>query len=103
MKLGVVGKGGTGKTTLAALLAQAYVEQGRRVLAVDTDSNPNLAQNLGLDLGVTNEVPVLPRSMAVGLGDGTVTPSDLVKEYGVRTPSEVTILHAMRVSQAGAG
>ncbi len=103
MKLGVVGKGGTGKTTIAALLAQTYAEQGRRVLAVDTDSNPNLAQNLGLDLGVTDEVPVLPRSLAVGGGDGAMTPAQLIDEYGILTPSEVTILHAMRVSQAGAG
>ena len=103
MKLGVVGKGGTGKTTIAGLLAQTYAEQGRRVLAVDTDSNPNLAQNLGLDLGVTDEVPVLPRSLAVGGGDGAMSPAQLIDQYGVRTPSEVTILHAMRVSQAGAG
>ncbi len=103
MKLGVVGKGGTGKTTISALLAQAYVEQGRRVLAVDTDSNPNLAQNLGLELEATDEVPVLPRALVVGGGDGAKTPAELIQEYGVRTPSEVTILHAMRVSQAGAG
>ncbi len=103
MKLGVVGKGGTGKTTISALLAQTYAEQGRRVLAVDTDSNPNLAQNLGLELGATDEVPVLPRALVVGGGDGATTPAELIREYGVPTPSEVTILHAMRVSQAGAG
>ncbi len=103
MKLGVVGKGGTGKTTISALLAQAYAEQGRRVLAVDTDSNPNLAQNLGLELEATDELPVLPRALVVGGGDGGTTPGELIRQYGVRTPSEVTILHAMRVSQAGAG
>lgn len=41
MKLGIVGKGGVGKTTLSSLICQAYVAQGKRVLAVDTDSNPN--------------------------------------------------------------
>ena len=33
MKLGVVGKGGVGKTTVAALLARAYADRGRRVAA----------------------------------------------------------------------
>ena len=103
MKLGVVGKGGTGKTTISALLAQAYADQGKRVLAVDTDSNPNLALNLGLQAAEADRVPVLPRSLVVGGGDGGVSPSDLLAEYGVPTPSEVTILHAMRITQAGAG
>ncbi|MGH9123677.1 MAG: ArsA-related P-loop ATPase [Acidimicrobiales bacterium] len=40
MKLGVVGKGGVGKTTLSALIAEAYVAAGRTVVAIDTDSNP---------------------------------------------------------------
>ncbi|MDP8991997.1 MAG: AAA family ATPase [Actinomycetota bacterium] len=103
MKMGVVGKGGTGKTTISALLAQTYAQQGRRVLAVDTDSNPNLGQNLGLDLEDTDRVPLLPRSVVVGGGDGATTPAELIRQYGVPTPSEVTILHAMRVTQAGAG
>ncbi|MGH9166160.1 MAG: AAA family ATPase, partial [Acidimicrobiales bacterium] len=43
MKLGIVGKGGVGKTTTSTLIAQEYARRGLRVLAVDTDSNPNLA------------------------------------------------------------
>ena len=103
MKLGVVGKGGTGKTTISALVAQAYAEQGKRVLAVDTDSNPNLALSLGLDAAAAEQVPILPRSLVVGTGGGAVSTADLLREYGVPTPSEVTILHAMRITQAGAG
>jgi CO dehydrogenase maturation factor len=47
MKLAITGKGGVGKTTLTALLAQAYAEQGRDVLAVDADPSPCLAGALG--------------------------------------------------------
>lgn len=47
MKLAVSGKGGVGKTTLTALLAQAYAERGREVLAVDADPSPCLAAALG--------------------------------------------------------
>lgn len=47
MKIAVSGKGGVGKTTLAALLAQTYADQGREVLAVDADPSPCLAGALG--------------------------------------------------------
>ena len=48
MKIAVSGKGGVGKTTLAALLAQYYADQERDVLAVDADPSPCLAGALGL-------------------------------------------------------
>jgi CO dehydrogenase maturation factor len=35
LKLAITGKGGVGKTTLTALLAGAYAESGREVLAID--------------------------------------------------------------------
>jgi CO dehydrogenase maturation factor len=47
MKLAITGKGGVGKTTLTALLAQVYADMGRQVLAVDADPSPCLAGALG--------------------------------------------------------
>jgi CO dehydrogenase maturation factor len=47
MKIAISGKGGVGKTTLAALLAQYYADQDRDVLAVDADPSPCLAGALG--------------------------------------------------------
>lgn len=103
MKLGIVGKGGSGKTTVAALLAQAYTERGARVLAVDTDADPNLALSLGLDLAEVDRVPVLPRSLIVGPGDGATSAAQLLRRYGVSTPAGAILLHATSVSQAAAG
>ena len=48
MKIAITGKGGVGKTTLSALLAQAYADAGRQVLAADADPSPCLADALGL-------------------------------------------------------
>jgi CO dehydrogenase maturation factor len=47
MKLAISGKGGVGKTTLAALLAQVYADAGHQVLAADADPSPCLAGALG--------------------------------------------------------
>lgn len=52
MKIAITGKGGVGKTTLAALLAQFYADTGRTVLAVDADPAPCLAAALGFPQGV---------------------------------------------------
>jgi CO dehydrogenase maturation factor len=52
--LAVAGKGGTGKTTLAALLIQTLIERGEGpVLAVDADPNPNLGFALGCQVEKT--------------------------------------------------
>jgi CO dehydrogenase maturation factor len=52
--IGLAGKGGTGKTTLAGLLVKYLVERGKTpVLAVDADPNANLNQVLGLEVQET--------------------------------------------------
>ena len=52
LSLAVAGKGGTGKTTLAAMMVRTLVQTGvRPVLAVDADPNSNLAEALGVELG----------------------------------------------------
>jgi CO dehydrogenase maturation factor len=49
--IGLAGKGGTGKTTIAGLLIKYLVEKGKTpVLAVDADSNANLNEVLGLEV-----------------------------------------------------
>jgi CO dehydrogenase maturation factor len=47
VKLAVTGKGGVGKTTVAASLARALRGVGERVVAVDADPDANLAGTLG--------------------------------------------------------
>jgi len=102
MKLGIVGKGGVGKTTTSALVAAAHHRAGHRVVAIDTDSNPNLGLSLGLTTQEVDAMPVLPRSVIVGHG-GDVTVDELLAEYGRATPVGPVPLSAIRVNEAGGG
>ena len=102
MKIGIVGKGGVGKTTTSSLLARVLVGRGRRVLAVDTDSNPNLGLSLGLSPEATETLAPIPRSMVVGQR-GDMTVAELIDDFSVVTPEGVALMSALRVNEAGAG
>ena len=47
MKIAISGKGGVGKTLLAALLSRVFTQSGYSVLAIDADPDANLAATLG--------------------------------------------------------
>ncbi|WP_456430748.1 ATP-binding protein [Thermosulfuriphilus sp.] len=52
--IALAGKGGTGKTTVAALAIRYLLEKGSRpILAVDADANANLNELLGLEVQIT--------------------------------------------------
>ena len=59
MKIAVTGKGGVGKTTVAAILARLYADEGRKVLAADVDPDANLGAALGFtEAELAEMVPV---------------------------------------------
>ena len=95
-KLAVVGKGGAGKTVLAALLARALSERGLMVLAVDLDLSPGLAVALGLppeDRPLPDSA-VEPRAdTPYGWGLAShLSPAEAVRRYGSRVSDKVVFL-----------
>ncbi|MBN1627935.1 MAG: AAA family ATPase, partial [Deltaproteobacteria bacterium] len=68
--IGLAGKGGTGKTTIAGLLIRYLVEKGKTpVLAVDADANANLNEVLGLEVADTlgNAREDMKKGVATGM------------------------------------
>ncbi|MGW6635896.1 ArsA family ATPase [Streptomyces cyaneofuscatus] len=63
----VSGKGGTGKTTVAAALALALATEGRRTLLVEVEGRQGIAQLFGADA-----LPYEERKIAVAPGGGEV-------------------------------
>ena len=110
-RVAVCGKGGSGKTTIAGTLARVLGRRGRRVVAIDGDSNPNLAVTLGLPAAEAQRIPPLPRNLLVERVDASgnriyvlrESPDTIIRTYGVGAPDNVTLVLMGRVDHAGAG
>lgn len=83
--IAVAGKGGTGKTTIAALMVRLLKEKKLgSILAVDADPNNNLAEALGLEVketigSILDEVSLHPEKIPCGMS------KDRFIEYRVQT------------------
>ena len=78
--IAVAGKGGTGKTTVAALLIKLLSQKGL-VLAVDADPSTNLNQALGLPLDDSKTVGRIRERMTEDVSKGRFSPSLSKPEY----------------------
>jgi CO dehydrogenase maturation factor len=109
MKLAITGKGGVGKTTLTALLAQVYADQGRDVLAVDADPSPCLAGALGFPDELRTQMDELIEERT-GAKPGTVggfftlnpRVDDIPERFAVRNRG-VRLLEMGSVDMGGSG
>lgn len=108
MKVAISGKGGVGKTTVAALLAAELVGRGYRVAAIDADPNPNLASALGFPPGPPTPLLELKDEIEerVGGPGGLIRLNprvdDLVERVAV-THRGVQLIVAGPISRGGAG
>ncbi len=84
MKMAFVGKGGSGKTTLAALMARHLAESTERLLAIDADINQHLAAALGYS---EEEAVLLP-----ALGDHMTQIKDYLRGDNPRISSSHTMM-----------
>src|SRR5919197_3846381 len=119
MRIAIAGKGGTGKTTIAGTLARLLARARGAgaaepsVLAVDADTNPNLAVTLGVPgwNGGGNEIAALPLDLLERRtdADGTTRtvfaadPDAIIRDYGVAAPDGVRLLVMGHVHHGGAG
>jgi len=112
-KIAIGGKGGVGKTTVCAILAELLGRDGFDVLAIDADSDPNLASALGISAG-QNPVPLIKMKDLIkertGAEPGTVGQyfklnpdiSDLPEKYCVKADG-VKLLSLGGIENAGSG
>ena len=113
MKIAISGKGGVGKTLLAAFLSKIFASAGYSVIAIDADPDANLAATLGFP----NPEKITPISELndlieerVGVRPGTagsffkLNPKvdDLPEKYSVKMDG-IRIMSMGRIKRGGTG
>lgn len=118
VKIAIGGKGGVGKTTVCAVWAQLFAQEGSNVLAIDADPNANLALAFGVPAEQSPE-PLINMKQLIAERTGTsrdavgtyfkLNPkvSDLPQKHWLEvgatdsTPLKLLVLGA--ITQGGAG
>jgi CO dehydrogenase maturation factor len=113
MKIAISGKGGVGKTLLAAYLSKMFAKDGYSVLAIDADPDANLAATLGFP-APESIVPISDMKDLVeertGTGGGKPSPyfklnpkvDDIPEKYAVKY-NGLRLMRMGRVKQGGSG
>ena len=106
LRIAVAGKGGAGKTTLSATLSRLVARQGRSVLVIDADSNPNVAVALGISQVAAAAINPLPMGLVSRRLDGAAlndSVSTIVERFGARGPDGVAVVHMAMPAHADEG
>jgi CO dehydrogenase maturation factor len=113
VKIAVSGKGGVGKTLVAAGIACSFASKELKTIAIDADPSPNLALTLGLRLGEARNI--MPISENKGLIESktstgysgvyrlSFTVDDIVRDFSVKTPFGVNLIVMGTVRSVGSG
>lgn len=83
----------------------------QKLVAIDGDSNPNLATTLGLPREKISQIVPIPRTVVNRTKDEygknktvlTKKPDEIINEFGIDTPDGIKLLLMAAIDHAGAG
>ncbi len=110
MKIATVGKGGSGKTTIAGVLARVFASRAQHILAIDGDPNPNLALTIGMSRDDADRITYIPGDLMQRVEqDGeiilkSIYPDDeIMARYGHKAAENVDLIVMGKPAHGSAG
>jgi CO dehydrogenase maturation factor len=103
MRIAVVGKGGSGKTTVASVVARTLARRGEPVVALDGDTNANLGISLGLGLDATEGLVTMRERLDAGEEEHARDVDLLLERFGCAAPDGVRLAVVTRIESPEPG
>lgn len=111
MKIATVGKGGSGKTTIAGILARIFADDNRKILAIDGDPNPNLALTLGMSREAADSITYIPGSVmkingsvdGVAILEPTMPRDEIMRQFAHKAAKNVDLIVMGKPAHGTAG
>lgn len=103
MKIGIIGKGGVGKTTVAGIVARSLARGGQRVVALDCDANPNLAIALGLPPGEADRLAGIRQALEEQQVEHAPSVDELLERFGADAPDGIRLAVVNRIERPNPG
>lgn len=104
MKIGVVGKGGAGKTTTAAVVARTLARLGHPTVALDCDTNPNLAIALGLGAEAAERLAGIRQALDEEEdAEHAPTAAELLERFGADGPDGIRLAVVSKIEKPNPG
>lgn len=100
LRIGIVGKGGVGKSVISGTLSRLLARRGHRVLAVDSDPMPGLAFSLGLEVGGDALLDGFAERSEENGWQLTAEPQELIERTALVGPDGVLFLQFGKVETA---
>ena len=111
MKIAISGKGGVGKTTIMALLANRFRKNGKEVLVIDADPSPHMAQTIGIkDIDKVRPIADMTKLLAERAGKTPGSPfyqinpmvDDLLQKFMIEQDGiRLMVLGAIQTAEGG--
>ncbi len=103
MKVALVGKGGSGKTIVAGVLARSLARAGHDVIALDCDANPNLGISLGMGVDETERLAAIRQALDEGGVEHAPEAEELLTQFGAPGPDAVRLAVVTRIDKPNPG
>lgn len=103
MKVAVIGKGGSGKTTVSGILARSLARSGNEVIAFDCDTNPNLGISLGVGAAKTEKLAAIRQSLDDGGVEHAPTVEELLERFGTWGPDGIRMAVVTQIDEPDPG